>query len=388
MGPPGTWRLPALLKGLVQTVLEAPPTDPAERDSRRELGLTLIALLEGRGLDFDRFQRFALSPWVAGGLVASAAAVGLAERESEPTMPADWFRVWEGLPSPEDEAEEPRIMQFLAIVLAWLRSASREDLLLWRAPEPGATDTTPPASSSRRVEEQWVMDRFLETYLSNWSTDSLHEEWRYVHGQRRNPCSPAEMSSRHVDESDLAKTIADRSVQASQRSTSSRISVKAFVPVALRFLREGRRAEAAAVFEAATEADPANGESHNNRGFCLLPDDPAGAVVEFDTAERLGYPEVYVARTNKALGLALLGRLTSSLALLDAIATDIPPGTGAFMWSVEGTLGQDQPEVREVELLHYLTDVGVAVAKLSGEAAPIAMWEAKARALTTERGES
>ena len=35
----------------------------------------------------------------------------------------------------------------------------------------------------------WVMDRFTETYLKDWDTDSLRLEWRYQQGSEQPQCS-------------------------------------------------------------------------------------------------------------------------------------------------------------------------------------------------------
>jgi Flp pilus assembly protein TadD len=88
---------------------------------------------------------------------------------------------------------------------------------------------------------------------------------------------------RTVDEGELAKLIADRAVKAAQdaiegeREAAERQAFL-FVQPAVRFLQDGRRREAAALFEALIDFDPDNPEAQNNLGFCLLPDDPERAL--------------------------------------------------------------------------------------------------------------
>lgn len=131
------------------------------------------------------------------------------------------------------------------------------------------------------IDADWLFDRFTVTYLDDWSTASLRSEWQYLHGELDTPWPKNLTKARRMAEPKLASVIADRLLRIHDRH---RPRVHHFsltdqlVGPALDFLGEGRRIEAAALFEAAIRHDSDDAPAHNNLAFCLLPDRPEAAV--------------------------------------------------------------------------------------------------------------
>ena len=187
-------------------------------------------------------------------------------------------------------------------------TATWDDLMNWRPPSTATADDTPfvPHNVS---DDLWVTERFTKTYLSEWSVPALRSEWRYLHGQKLAPCDPFEMRVREVSANDLARVMADR-LRADPHPSEELTNM--LVKPAVTFLEEGRRTEAAALFEAALRYDPNSADALNNLGFCLLPDDPEQALRHLDAAMGTGQANIEVTNANRLLALILLGRWTSA----------------------------------------------------------------------------
>ena len=97
----------------------------------------------------------------------------------------------------------------------WAGTAPIDDLINWRPPTIDAflaydleNESAIKAACRRPL---WMIDRFTETYLKDWDTDSLRLEWRFQHGSETAPCSRREMATRSTDINDLARTLAQAS---------------------------------------------------------------------------------------------------------------------------------------------------------------------------------
>ena len=199
----------------------------------------------------------------------------------------------------------------LSTTMNWANTASWDDLVNWCPPPlPLIGDT--PVNPHRIGDELWIIERFTKTYLSEWSVAALRCEWLYLHGQHLSPSDPTEMRVREVSANDLAKVMADR--LGAEPSPSEQI-ISMMLKPALKFLEDGRRTEAAALFEAALRHNPNNADALNNLSFCLIPDGPAQALRHLDAAIDTGQADIELTTADRLLVLILLGRWTSACGL-------------------------------------------------------------------------
>ena len=250
---------------------------------------------------------------------------------------------------------------------------SGEDLELaeWRVPEPEefsrVRTVVPHTGSDLHV---WAVDRFAKTYLDSWSTASLSLEWQYLHGNHPGVCTSDEMKSRKIDRSTLAATIADR-VTDGRHGAENRLVIDKYTGVAKDLLVKGQHDAAVSIFNMACDLAPDSAYAHNNRGFCKLPDDPEGAISDFERARDMHYSPPVVPGANLVLALHRLGRNTSALQVADdawehTSGRDAP----ATMWDIHS----EKPALVEVDAVSYLAELALHIASGSDHES---MWKTR-----------
>ncbi|MCY4516032.1 MAG: hypothetical protein OXB99_02200 [Acidimicrobiaceae bacterium] len=362
---PEQWRLAAVLKGLEQLATSAPPASPESAIERRSQMDGLIACAEQRGL--ERIMH--IEPWlrqvVAGAVFAHVIASQRDDAEVDFELAQGWsilareYLIAKG----SDESAGEALGALVGSIYRWAMSVDADDLLNWKPAGQGLFDG-PTDLPNLRIDDEaaWLIERFTATYLDEWSTPALRMEWLYLHGQIAGPCSSSDMRGREVEEAALAKEIADRF--AADTPSSPGLATRLVEP-AIRFIGEGRRTEAAALFEAAAFHEPRSFRALNNLGFCLLPDDAARALRLFDQAIATGHADTEVARVNRILALAVLGRHTSAIDSAEAFLTQISPvrqDFSAWLWDVDSILRHSQPQLVDCrDSQDYVTSVLEAV---------------------------
>ena len=170
------------------------------------------------------------------------------------------------------------------------------------------------------------------------------------------------MSLRKVSESDLAMVMADRlAAKAPPLPEPPSDLADELVGPALKFIQDGRRVEAAALFEAAVHNEPHSPSSMNNLGFCLLPDHPARALEYLERAAAMGQGDSALFDANRILALALNGRYTSAIDLsthylerYETAASRAP----VWLWEIDSVLEGDDPKVIEnLDLRNYVETI-------------------------------
>ena len=362
-GSPSTWRLAAMLVGIAEHLETPPPEDPAQAGRRLAEIDELIRLIEAKGLTF-KTQVLPHARVVTGFAVFRSYFLAANRKAGRAdSIPRDWLLAvrhhveWHDT-EPSVEALSQGFQGILATTTSWAAAASWDDLVNWRPP------SSTPAGDSLIMppmgDDLWVTERFTKTYLSHWSVPSLRREWRYLHGQEPAPCDPNEMRVREVSANDLAMVMADR-LGAEPRPSEALTNM--LVEPALTFLREGRRTEAAALFEAALRHSPTNGLALNNLGFCLLPDNPEKALRHLDAAIGTDQTHLELTNANRLLALVLLGRWTSACDLaeshLDRFANSSPQQL-VWLWDIDSVLHDAGAVVIECD------DIGGYVEALGG----------------------
>lgn len=350
------WRFPAVLSGLGEAVQEPPPADTDRASDRRSQISALIDLAEQRGLDFETH----IAPYLAHFVAVSIFTRLVGHRESEGTITAfDSTGGWYSLAKKHIDAvkfdgpEKPRreaLGKLFGLTLTWALTADAEDLLNWTPPSPQAFEEpraiwTPPPDD----DGTWILERFTKTYLREWSLPALEKEWRYLHGQLAAPCPTADMSVRKVSEAKLATEIADQLVTKTARTTEPELADR-LVQSAVTFIGEGRRTEAAALFEAALHNEPESPYALNNLGFCLLPDDPQRALGYLERAVETGRGDTELIDANRILALASIGRFTSATDLATGYLerhTEHNVRSATWLWDIDSVLNGGIPELTE-----------------------------------------
>ena len=367
-GPPQRWHLSSLLSGLKQQMNSCPPEELDEAQARVDEIATMVSLVESRGLDFQ----LDVLPYLRQSMVGPVVGiVGLSALTTPPasSKAAEWAHLMNDLDvtePPEPEMIGKILSQAIPRIIIWSKTASFEELRDWTAPGLSLIDDPTPARSLSvpSARGRWVTERFMETYLENWATSSLHLEWSYMHGQEPAPCLPSEMNIRSVSEDDLAKTIADRAVDSESPPQALTLSL---IGPALDFIQDGRHIEAAGLFEAATRVEPTSADAHNNYGFCLLPIDPQKSLEALERSGELRGGDPLLNSINRVLCLAVQGHLTSAEDLARSTVAMLDQANAgmffAWLWDPRALIEDGEAVAIESEdPVEYLT----TVLKLSG----------------------
>lgn len=369
--PEVSWHTSSLLQRLRSALLYPPRDHNGDQFLVREIDATnALAYLGQRGFDIDWIVRFGLALdlptrlalWVIDWFVDHG-------RGAEPP---DWLARWvEGFERHVEDTDGLGIGRLLAAahqsgfihwIERWLHQAPIQDVVAWTP-----IDTVGDNTVSDDGQARWMMDRFTETYLRDWSKSSLHHEYRYLRGLQDAPIAVTEMRRRQLSEADVDRELARRAVE----HTHSRL--EAVTSQAIALLDEGRRREAAALFDAARILEPQDAEAHHNYGFCSTPDDPDSALRALIRAEELGIRTVALNLLNQAVVLRLLGRPMDALGAAER-AHDHSGGRSerALLWT--NLASEDEPTVERVDLLVYVRRFGCELAEELGDQGRSTLW--------------
>lgn len=191
--PDLTWSTTALLKLVKTEAVEPPYRDPRRRILRVT---TALARLGERGLPPDAVIRTCLGPTLIRQIIIHVASVWVLAREGR--LPREklgmlegWLAALDGEPA-LGGVDEPTLPDVVATAIngetarvarRWLRSASMAHILGWRLDGYVETDVHEAdlTLSAGAGATSWVVDRFTETYLDQWSRESLDWELVYLH---------------------------------------------------------------------------------------------------------------------------------------------------------------------------------------------------------------
>lgn len=319
-GRPVDMRQSVSLIAELRQLLFAVAVDDADKQSRLQRIEQVAAVLEDRG--------FPMAQLIAGGLGSSVALMlsvvltlpdnfeDATLREAASHLRASWSAAGLRIDFESGVDGAPpnrvRLLEIHQHLQGWAVRAPLAELATWVPAEPIdglAVDL------DVNEEGAWLLDRFSSTYLDNWKVSSLHAEWEWISGRRPSPLPLAQMHERKVPPDQLAVRIADLAVEGQPEASSAR--ERSFQELATDYLEQGHTWSAAALFDGALLFEPENATFHNNRGFCLIHDDPKEALVSLDRAAQLGYRPEGVNLANRALALMLAGRFAVALRLIE-----------------------------------------------------------------------
>jgi len=160
-------------------------------------------------------------------------------------------------------------------VAGWISQAELRDLLRWNLPTRSEWEALPEIDVGSKIcESQWLADRFLLTYVGDWYTASLHEEFKWARGANATAVPPEYVDLRSVPADRLNAEIAVRAVEGGGRDPRS------LLMTGVEFLQNGDHEQAIALFQGALTVSPSTWV-RNCLAFCLVPSDPAGAALMF-----------------------------------------------------------------------------------------------------------
>jgi hypothetical protein len=374
-GPPQMWRFPSLVRGAQAILQTEPPVDSDDEMRERASQLEKLALLiESHGLDF----RAQILPFMVSTVTSSLVAVSNQRSDGSVGQWGALFRERVGDSPNAVEGMTRQFFEFHIRASAWLNSLDLVDLAAWLPPTPEEFDAVSPDSLLVDGDTgQWITDRCLDTYLHDWVPSSLRLEWMYLHGQTPAPISKADMATRSVPIDELARELANRSVQGDHfRQDGLAVRTSELVVPAVRFLEQGQRDLAAALFQAIVDVRPSDPEAQNNLGFCLAPDDPERALRHLDCVKASGTSQTLSA-VNRVACLGRVGRFTAALDLVGDLLSDadLPWPFSSYLWSPREIVDGSEPSlVKVTNVVAYVRDLAAAVAEATGDAELMAKW--------------
>ena len=386
--PRQQWSMQSLLYRLKELVKTPPWAFSEINESRSEQISHLLHLLNARGLDLNRHLDSVIRLQVQMSLfeLIAPSQITKSQISTEVEVWRDYITEFVEAPdsitkksgAPSVEKNEPLLFRTLVALGLWTDRASLESIIAWEVPTQQFINfliaKPDPIIDELIINDKnngkWLVDRFTETYIDRWATESLCREWSFIHGQIAPPCSPFELKSREVKVSVLSQEMSDRLVRTNKFQNSKLKTPKApehqtslmttqLVKPAVSFLREGRFTEAQALFEAILQMDASDPDANNNLGFCLIPQNPELSLKYFDECERLTGKRFEVLSANRMMALASLGRLT----IVAEIATaefNLDPNdceladyksdgsNSAYLWNIESILEGSDAVLDEV----------------------------------------
>lgn len=372
--PDANWHTSSLLQRLRSALMHPPRSRRGEPLLVREIDATnSLAFLGQRGFDTDRIVRFGLSRELP--TRVALWVIDWRSRLDQDDQPPTWLTPWlEALERRLGDEDSSDIGQLLAAaqkggfidwIERWLQQTSLENVVSWTA-----TDHVMDGRDSDDGQARWMIDRFAETYLRDWAETSLQHEYRYLRGKLPAPVAVDEMLRRHLSMAEVDRELARRAVESS-RSRLDEISRQAIA-----LLGEGRRPEAAALFDAARILEPQDAEAHNNYGFCLTPDDPAAALRALARAEELDTSSKALNLLNQSVALRLLGRSTEALDCAERAHAEAE-GSGDAAWLWINPASADGASIENLDLLPYIRRLGQELAEGLGDDEQLRQWRTR-----------
>lgn len=379
--PNDEWHTGSLLQVVQLAALPAVDSDGVYLIEREIEVTNALAMLARRGYDPDVLIRQGLAHLIPVVVTLHVCGAYMApDRAALPKATQEWLRYLQdhigALGGEATSASQGQVFAmaqrsgFLDCVGRWLAQAPLIDIIRW-APTDVSDDAPPPNDG----EARWILERFGFASLLDWGTQSLHHEHRWVNGYLA-PVGVDEMFHRIIPSIELDREIARRAVEARPAELGE------LTRQALVLLGEGRRSEAAALFDAVRVMEPQNVEAYNNYAFCVTPDDPAAALAALREAAEHDPSPSPLNLVNQAIALRGLNEPRAALAAANQAWDDyrrLP--RIAWMWTNWDSASG--PSVTEVDLPLYLAELGVELARALGDEVGLNEWHEH---LAEERG--
>ncbi|MBN9375635.1 MAG: hypothetical protein J0I40_09640 [Cellulomonas sp.] len=365
---------------MVKSVLEVPPDDGvAAWDARTAFVRTIGLALDRRGLDGDSLIRHGLADLfqapilgsVAVSLLSEAQVPGLDRLEVDPDLNVQGWRDAMKLQGPRVNFSEA-MSHALYLTQGWVTFAPLETLVRMQPVASEELDqwarSVDESSRAAAATYRWAVLRLVEPNLENWDSTSLRKEYRHTVMAVDAELPASLIAEASLDKDELAHAVARKSLTEDEvRVQAGWNDVReAVVKQAKMLLRQGRCAEAAALFEFLLGQAPADSWLRNNFAFCLITTRPGDAYVFLRDAQRLSYKPISLLLYNRA---CCAGTETQKREVLfdanrhwleDLESVPVP----AFIWRRPANAPYD---FQTAETLDVRADLGIIAASLATE---------------------
>jgi hypothetical protein len=377
--PDSHWHTASLLLRL-ESAASSPPTSVRGGGSlRRSVDITnSLAYLGQRGFDMDAVLRHGLGDRLRSGIILWLSRLqrtrDASERDANTTAWLESFTESVGDVGREGSlgASMAAAMQggFDDFLSQWISKVPLDSLVSWEFWSPG--DLAQQSRAGGDAEAAfWVVDRFTQTYLRQWSESSLECEYRYLQGKGPSGLDDHELGARAVSELTLLREISRRTIEGS--TTTKRLEQIKLQAVAR--LTVGQNEEAAALFDAVRTLEPQNSEAHNNFAFCTLPEDPTVALAALERSEALETTPFPINRINQSLALLLTGNPEGAHRRAQAAYEERGAlGSSAWLWNGYSSLTPSDLVLTMCEPLVYLCRLGQHIAAKSSDSSAAELW--------------
>lgn len=365
--PSHYWHPAALLRLLADSAVMAAPHSRLGYNSglQRQIAVrTAAARLGERNYSIEGLVRGVFGREQAGEFTRLSARVAYDLFSDQPEAPVSLHHLGQTLlhstgisVRPEERFPEflrrlvraPAAERFVRKAAGWVRTADLRDLLAWKLPSLEAWSGVPEVEELEPdVEGKWLTDRFLLTYVEEWSTSSLHQEYLWSKGRVSVAVNPAELVLRTVPPEKLNAAIAQRAVTGEGGEYQ-----RSLLPRAVELLEARNFATAAAMFEGALAVSESQWV-RNCLAFCLVPIEPESAAKMLEDLLAEGFDAALV-RANLAATSRLMGSVEDAWAHaaagLDALGIEVTRAP-AFLWK----FGESEVYLTRMELERYLRE--------------------------------
>jgi hypothetical protein len=274
------------------------------------------------------------------------------------------------------------------VIRSWAATTDLESLISWTPPNDYEFSLLTRTQSPTDEVQEWLVERFTKTYPETWVESSRELEYKYLMGEQISPCNTSDMQTRRIGKAELCEAIADSHIRGTDRASEGALSADRYVETAVGMLKSGRRAAAAAVFEAQRIVAPSDATAHNNYGFCLLMDDPTRALEALEQAAEMDFPWWDINVANRMLAMTRLERSTSALEL----ATQFWPNRNekrrskvAHLWAFEPLQpGADPVLLSDIDTHVYIAGLAAEIARSAGDDHLSDVWSDRAAQASDE----
>ena len=375
--PTSQWSTTALLMTLKRVLR----TQPFHHDGTFSLarhvdGTSAFAYLGQRGVDPAKLLQHGFGSLLLLTLDSTLAInefEGDASSSSDRRRLAEWQRLRRGVLEERDPVEHELRMSksFRERLQPWVAETEISEALRW----------APPAEMPEPVEQQsgtdyreflWFVERFTNTYLTEWTDEALALEYRYVLEQWRPQYLPSELLlERDITAEKICHEISSRTVHGRPMDPQAQ---SVLVERALEAISEQRRDIAAVIFTAARTLDPKDAYLANNLGFCLIPDEPRKAIEALAEARALGQNNL-LNFANTAAAYFILDDMNGALeACAEALTFGLERSHVAWLWALP-VVGE--PTVNESGLAVYICDLAILAASSLGDEPLAGAWRTR-----------
>ncbi|MEV7966091.1 hypothetical protein AB0O34_08915 [Sphaerisporangium sp. NPDC088356] len=396
-GPRAAWKTSSLIGELQDVLLQRFHSNQEKRAEYLRRFDAASRELTRRGLDAESLVRYGMMSEVLGPMLALLLVSHILPRRDSGKDLRDNGVDIEGwrllLNIPDNQAAHTFSQTHEVVVqvsgkifpplLNWVRNADLDSLFQLTLPDSEEFWAPARAASdegSLRHQYRWLVERFTESYLNQWSLPSLHLEYRWQ--QDIDPISfPAEiMKDRVLPMQKLAAEIAYQAVvNSSALSETPAVSFMGELQDhASTLLQEGKYSDAAALFRFAVLQWPNDAKARNNLGFCLLPEDAAGAQEPLNSAARMGYEPYAINAYNRMCCYLKLHQPRTALAIAKEYWTERPDelDTEGLLW--EMTPDGDLNLATSALVRLTMAQLVISVARLHGWSDEEQVWTKRA----------